>query len=66
MSHQGCFGPFGGAVAKHVRKANISLVVVFVNSFDSTPVKERRDFHLTDFRELCIWNILLFVDTLRL
>jgi hypothetical protein len=39
-------------VAKHVRKANISHVVVFVHPFDSPPVKERRDYHLTDFREI--------------
>ena len=37
---------------KQLRKANISHVVVFVHPFDRPPVKERRDFHWTDFREI--------------
>ena len=46
---QGCFGPFRGAVAKQLRKANISHVVVFVQPFDRPSVKVRRDFRWTDF-----------------
>jgi len=50
MSFQGCFGPFRGAMAKYLREANISHVLS-VHPFDRPPVKERRNFHWTDFRE---------------
>jgi len=37
-------------MAKYLREANISHVLS-VHPFDRPPVKERRNFHWTDFRE---------------